>query len=78
MAYNRKNLLKRAKRIVEIYKREKKPGLSDAFIFRTYIEPDYDISIATYYNYLAMPVDAEMKKIEASSKADILKQTELF
>ena len=64
MAYNRKNFLLRVKEINEIYKRETRKGLSNEYIFIHYVEPLYHISRATFYEYLTIPYERELKKIE--------------
>lgn len=52
MAFNRINYLKRVKRIQEIYNRHKEPGVTNRFIYTKYIIPHYDMTEATFYNYL--------------------------
>ena len=55
MAYNRKNFLLRVKEINEIYKREAAKALPTDYIFRNFIEEQYHISRATFYNFLNIP-----------------------
>jgi len=38
-------------------------GLTTIAIYRKYIYPRYYISRSTFYNYLAIPVKREMKKL---------------
>jgi hypothetical protein len=71
MAYKRTNKLLMMQKVIEIYLREKKPGISTAYVYRTYIYPVYPISIATLYNYLSTPVTKELKEIEANSNSQL-------
>jgi len=64
MVYNKKNKLLQIRLVVELYKKHKQPGVSTAYVFRTYIEPYYPMSISTLYNYLATPVEKELKQME--------------
>lgn len=70
MAYNKKNKLLQMKLVVELYKKHKQPGVSTAYVFRTYIEPLYPMSISTLYNYLSTPIEKELKQI-GTEKAQI-------
>lgn len=64
MAYNRKNFLLRVKEICEIYKRESGKGCFNEYIYLTHIKHQYHISRATFYEYLTIPYERELKKIE--------------
>lgn len=64
MAYNRLNNLLFMKDVVEIYVREKKPGVSTAHVYRTFIYPQFHISISTLWNYLATPIAKQIKEEE--------------
>lgn len=61
MAYNRKNKLLQMKHVLEVYNREKKDGVSTIYVYRTYIFPQFHISINTLYNILATPVQKLLK-----------------
>ena len=71
MAYNRRNKLLQMQRVIEVYKDRKLPGVSTAYVYRTYIWPEFHISMATLYNYLGTPVTRELKEMS-------MKQQELF
>jgi hypothetical protein len=71
MAYKRTNKLLMMQKVIEIYLREKKPGISTAYVYRTYIYPVYPISISTLYNYLSTPVTKELKEIEAKENEQL-------
>ena len=58
----------RVKRINEIYIEQHKKGYSNEFIFREYIRDQFHVSRSTFYNYLATPYQAELKKIEEEHK----------
>lgn len=64
MAYTKKHFLKRVKSVNEIYKQYHKEGVTNEFIYRNYIEDQFCISIATFYNYLAIPYEKLLKEIE--------------
>ncbi|MCQ2351286.1 MAG: hypothetical protein MJ003_04855 [Paludibacteraceae bacterium] len=64
MAYSRKNLLLRIKKVNELFVEKQKIGLSTEFIYRTFIFPTFHISRSTLYEYLAIPYKAQLKEIE--------------
>jgi hypothetical protein len=68
MAYNRRNKLLHMRNVLEIYKREKKDGVSTAHVFREHICPTYPMSRSTLYNYLSTPVDKLLKEEDAKKK----------
>ncbi len=65
MAYNKRNLYLK---VIEIQDKvlagQKRGGDTQKEIFYKEIEPVYHISIATFYNYLAMPAKAELAKMQ--------------
>ncbi len=56
-------------RIIEVYKRHKLPGVSTAYVYRTHIFPEFHISIATLYIYLATPISRELKQMASAGSA---------
>lgn len=64
MAYNRKNFLLRVKEICEIYKRESEKGIFTEYIYAHFVQQQYHISRSTFYEYLTIPYERELKKIE--------------
>ena len=62
MAYNRINQLKKMQDVIEVYLQEKKPGISTAYVFRTFIEPRFHITECTLYRYLSTPVNKQLKE----------------
>ncbi len=72
MAYNKRNKLLTMQKVIEIYLREKKPGISTAYVYRTYIFPVYPISIVTLYAYLNTPVVKQIKEMDAERAANQL------
>jgi len=64
MAYNRLNHLRKMRDIVEVYCREKKPGISTAYVYREFIYPQFHISLATLYVYLSTPIAKQIKEEE--------------
>jgi len=65
MAYNRRNKLLQMRKVIEIYQREKKDGISTAHVYRQHIFPNYPMSRATLYNYLSTPVERLLREEEA-------------
>ncbi len=53
-------------RVIEVYQKHKLPGVSTAYVYRTFIFPEFHISLATLYIYLGTPVNKELKNIESS------------
>ena len=49
------------KQVLEVYNREKKDGVSTVYVYRTYIYPQFHISINTLYNILSTPVQKLLK-----------------
>lgn len=64
MSYSRINLLRKILIIQQIYTTHNKQGVSNEFIFTHYIEPNYFISKASFYRYLAVNAKKELKKLE--------------
>lgn len=58
--------LRRVKLIVDLYKKHKRLGYSDAFVYREYINPVYPMSLSTFYEYLSVPVDRMLKENEVN------------
>jgi len=73
MAYNKRNKLLQMKRILDVYLREKRDGVSTAYVYRTYIFPQFNISISTLYNIIATPVERLLKEedLKIQKKAKI-------
>jgi hypothetical protein len=68
MAYTRKYLLQRIRRVNEVYREYSSKGVSNEYIYRYHIRDQFNISRATFYEYLTVPYNAEIKKIEESEK----------
>jgi len=52
------------RKVLDIYLREKKDGVSTAHVFREHITPVYPMSRSTLYNILSTPVDKLLKEEE--------------
>lgn len=63
MAYNRRNFLTKVVRIQQITVEHTQRGVSQEWLFHNIIEPQFCISRATYYNYLAINARLELKKL---------------
>ncbi|MBR1922154.1 MAG: hypothetical protein IJ838_00170 [Paludibacteraceae bacterium] len=64
MAYTRRYLLNRIKAVNEIYLREAKRGVNNEFIYDNYIRDVYHISRSTFYEYLAVPYERQLKELD--------------
>ena len=53
------------KKVCEVYQKQKLSGASTAYIYRTFIFPEFHISIATLYIYLSTPIAKELKELDA-------------
>ena len=74
MAYNRKNLLRRAIKVQDVYLEHCESGLSNREIFKRYIKDRWDITERTFYEYLALPAKRDLKRLEEQEK----QQMQLF
>ena len=73
MAYNRINYLKKIRDIQEIVLRyQRKDGSTLIWIYENHIKPIYHISYSTFSNYLSIPAQRELNKIE-DNEGDIKK-----
>jgi hypothetical protein len=64
MAYNKNNFLLRVKEINEIYLEYSRKGCFTEYIYNTYIKDRYHISRTTFYTYLTIPYERQLKKIQ--------------
>lgn len=64
MAYNEINKLRLIINIQKIYTDKQSIGLSNEYIYKHYIYPNYYISRATFYNYLTVPARKILKEKE--------------
>lgn len=62
---SRRNVLLRYSKIVGIYQEHIETGLPATWILRNYIQPVYPISYRTLMNILSIPVNRELKEVEA-------------
>lgn len=59
------NHLHRVIAVQEMYKDKKVEGQPDAYVWRTYIWPNFFISLPTFYRYLQTSPQKELKAIGA-------------
>jgi len=71
MAYNRKNKLLQMQHVCEVYQKHMLPGVTTAYVYRTYIFPQFHISIATLYIYLGTSINKELKQIDANARPQL-------
>ncbi len=64
MGYNRKYFLVRVKRVNELYKELSAKGITNEFIYKHHICDQFNISRSTFYDYLTIPYEKQMKEIE--------------
>ena len=70
MAYTRRYLLKRIKDVCEIYLREAKRGVNNEYIYNNYIRDRFHISRSTFYEYLTVPYEKQLKELDAKEAQD--------
>lgn len=68
MAYNKHNLYKRAAKVQDIVLKGQKRGDTQLMVYYNEIEPVYNISIRTFYYWLAMPAKLRLEKIRKAEK----------
>lgn len=77
MAYNRYNFLSRVKEVNEIYVKYSSKGVFTEYIFNTYIKDVYKISRSTFWNYLSIPYEKELKiELEKRAKREATKKAQ--
>lgn len=64
MAYNRKNHLTIVLFVQEFYKEQHEKGIPNTKIVENLKDHNIHISLATFYNYLAIPAQRDLKRIE--------------
>ena len=64
MAYTKKYFLQRVREVNEVYLEHANRGLFNEDIYKHYIRDRFHISRTTFYEYLTIPYNAELKKIE--------------
>ncbi|MDB4497821.1 hypothetical protein N9251_00605 [Gammaproteobacteria bacterium] len=63
MAYTKEYYLNRVKKVNEIYVYWHSKGVYNEYIYKHYIRNQFDISRATFYNYLTIPYSSMIKKL---------------
>jgi hypothetical protein len=71
MAYTRKYLLQRILKVNEVYKALSVQGITNEFIYEHHIREQFNISRTTFYTYLTVAYDFEIKKIEGAASAQM-------
>lgn len=61
MTYNKKNLLVKIIEIQDIVLRERRKGVSQVYVYNTYVKDQYYISYSTFNNYLARNAKKELE-----------------
>lgn len=64
MAYTRRYLLKRIKEVNEIYLRESQRGVNNEFIYAHHIRDRFHISRSTFYEYLTVPYERQLRELD--------------
>ena len=62
--YNSRNKLLLYREIVKVYKEHKQDDIPNTRIYKKHIYPRFFISMRTFYNVLATPIERELKKLE--------------
>lgn len=63
--YNKRNFILKVIKIQEITLEHTSRGVTQAWIYREIIAPNYFISRTTYYKYLAFNAKSELKKLNS-------------
>ncbi|MBL7868858.1 MAG: hypothetical protein JNM71_12660 [Flavobacterium lindanitolerans] len=74
MAYNKKNYYRRVIEIQSLTKDCQALGMTNVHIYETYIRNHYHISKRTFDEYLGVPAERELKKLQEIED----NQTKLF
>lgn len=78
MPYTRKYFLQRVREVNEVYLAHAGRGLFNEYIYRNYIRDRFHISRTTFYQYLTIPYEAELKKIAEREAAKNTRNPTLF
>lgn len=71
MAYTKKYFLVRVKRVNELYKELNAKGVTNEFIYHNHVKDQFNISRSTFYEYLAIPYERQIKEIEQREAAQL-------
>lgn len=77
MAYNNRNVLKRMVRIQDLVLEQKRHGVTQVHVYKTMIEPAFNISYSTFNRYLSYPAKRELKR-KGQPTAEDERQLKLF
>lgn len=69
MAYNRKNYLNRVIKVQNITLENTRKGCTQQWVYENIIAPMFNISIGTFYNYLACNAKGELKTLIQKQEA---------
>lgn len=64
MAYTRRYLLNRIKAVNEIYIREARRGVNNEYIYKNLIRDRFHISRSTFYAYLTVPFERQLRELD--------------
>lgn len=79
MAYDRKNRLQRMIDIQEITLEHTSKGITQEWVYKNVIKPQYRISRRTYFEYLAVNAKKELKDLEQGRNGeDDKRQLKIF
>lgn len=71
MAYNRENFLKNVLLVQEYYTEQNGKGVPNTRIVEDLKGKNIHISLATFYNYLAIPAQKQLKELAAKKKTNV-------
>ena len=76
MSYSRINYLKKVKIVCELYQQHKVEDVPAAVTFRKYIEPLHPMDLQTFYKFLGINYERELKKLieKKETQLDIFNQ----
>jgi predicted transcriptional regulator YheO len=71
MSYTQKYLLQRIRRVNELYVDLSEKGITNEFIYHHHIKDQFNISRATFYEYLTVPYNIKIKRLEDDEKRQL-------
>jgi hypothetical protein len=79
--YNRRNFLLKVKKVCELYQKVRIEGVPIARTFRDHIEPVFPMHLETFYHYLGINYERELRELDADGaygKKENKNQIKLF
>ena len=78
MPYTKKYVLQRIKAVNEVYLECHAKGMFTEYIYEHYIRRQFHISRSTFYEYLTIPYERELKELARREAEEKAQNPELF